>query len=393
MEPTADAEHLIAAVREIEPVIRRHAPEAEQQRRLADPVVCALRDAGLFQVWRPKAFGGYEADPTTAARVVEEVSRIDSAAGWNLMIHLSGEFLGAWFSDDTAGQIFSERNTRVAASFNPPRRAVPVDGGYRVTGRTSFASGVHQANWLLSPAHVMDGEDVRLGSDGEPVAVMTAIPSRDFEVIENWNTMGMCGTGSHDVAVTDVFVPDERAVPWVPLETPSTAYTGPLYRMTLWPGITLLSVPALGVARAAIEALVERATEKTPAYTTRKLRDRPVAAAQLARAEALTGAARAYLHHTLDATFADAVAERPITLEHKVRMQLAATNVVLAAAEAVDLVHAIVGASGIRLEQPFERHFRDVHVLTQHAFVSASRYEDCGRYLMGGEPEWGFFPF
>jgi len=393
MAATSTAEQLLAAVREIEPIIRRHAPDAERDHRLARPVVDAMRDAGLFRLWRPAAFGGHEADPTTGARVVEEVSRIDSAAGWNLMISLSTEFSGAWFSEEGAADTFGDPNTIMGGSFNPPRRATPVDGGLRVTGRTPFASGIHQATWVTGLAQVADGDDVRLGPDGEPVTVLTLVPATEVAIVENWNTLGMRGTGSHDAVMTDVFVPAHRAVLWVPLEKASPVYAGPLYRLTLWPAVALLAVPALGVARAAIDALVELATVKTPAFTKRPLRDRSVVAAQLARAEAVSGAARAYLHRTLDEVYAVAVAGRPITMVHKVAVQLAATNTVLAAAEAVDLVHAAVGASGIREEQPFERHFRDAHVLTQHAFVCASRYEDAGRSMMGGDPEWGFFAF
>jgi alkylation response protein AidB-like acyl-CoA dehydrogenase len=384
---------LLDRVCEITPTIRAHAEEAERERRLATPVVDALRDKGLFDLWRPAAHGGYEVDPVTGMRVVEAVSRIDSAAGWNLMICLSTEPFGAWFPDAIARESFGAPGTIMGGSFNPPRRAVPVDGGYVVSGRTPFVSGAHQVDWINGLAHVIDGREVRLGPDGVPVTLMTLFPARDAEIIDSWHTMGMRGTGSHDVVVTDLFVPDERAVPYVALEHPGPAYTGPLYRLTVWPAVAVLAVPALGVAAAAVDALVELATAKTPAYTTRTIADRPVAAAQAAQADALVHAARAYLYQTFDEAYGRAVAGEPMTMADKARVQSAATNAVTAASEAVRLVHAAVGATGIRQEAPFERFFRDTHVLTQHAFVCASRYEDVGRFLLGREPEWGFFAF
>lgn len=393
MRTTASGEALLEAVPEIEAVIREHAPAAERELRLAPPVVGAMRRAGLFRMARPKSLGGLEVDPLTLFRVVEEVSRIDSAAGWNLQISLSSDPFGAWFPDETVREIFADPDTILGGGFNPPRRATPADGGYRVTGRTSFNSGAHQADWFLGLAHVFDGDRPRQGPDGELTVLLTACPASDVEIVDNWNTLGMCGTGSHDVSLTDVFVPERRAVPFLPLATPSRVYAGPLYRLTIWPGIAGMAVPALGIARASIDGLVELATKKTPAYTQKTLKDRAVVQTQLARAEAAVGAARAYLHAVFADAWADALAGRTITMDQKMKAQLAATNTVLAAAEAVDLVHAAVGATGIRREYDFQKYFRDVHVITQHAFLGESRLESVGRMMFGLDPEWGFFEF
>ena len=386
-------DRLLGAVRDLEPILRQHAPEAERERRLSAPVVAAMRGAGLYGLFRPRRLGGLEVDPLTAFRVIEEVSRIDSAAGWNLMISTATEPFGAWFSDDGAAEIFAGRDTVLAASFNPPRAAVPVDGGYRVTGRITFVSGAHHADWIAGLAHVVDDGRPRLGPNGQPVTLLTMFPRRDVEIVDNWNTLGMCGTGSHDVAVRDAFVPEARAVSFVPLVTPSATYGGPLYRLATWLGTGAVAVPALGIARAAIDGLIELAAQKTPAYTQKTLRDRAVVHVQLARAEAALGSARAYLYSAFADAWAHVVGHGTMTMERKGQLQLAATNAVHGAAEAVDLVHAAVGATGIRCEYAFQRHFRDVHVLTQHGFICASRYESVGRLLLGLDPEWSFFAF
>src|SRR5262249_18155480 len=149
----------------------------------------------------------------------------------------------------------------------------------------------------------------------------------------------------------------------VPLVKAGSNYQGPLYRLTVWVAVSALVATALGIARAAVEETIELATRKTPAYTTKTLKDRGVVQSQLARAEAKLGAAQAYLHQVFEQAWEEAAAGRPITMQLKAKMQLASTNAVLESAQAVDCLHDIVGASGIREEYSFAKHFRDVHVI------------------------------
>jgi alkylation response protein AidB-like acyl-CoA dehydrogenase len=385
-------EALLAAVEGIKPSIRQHAAQADRDRRLATPVVKAMRDAGLYRLWRPKALGGLEVEPVAAFRILEEVACIDSAAGWNLQLSTGFDILGPWYEDSAAKEIFGG-DAILGGAFNPMRKAIPVDGGYRVSGRTPFVSGAHQDTFFFGLANIFDDGAMRLGPNGIPETLLTACPSHEAEIVDNWNTMGMCGTGSHDVNLQDVFIPQTRAVPWVPLGHPGSAYTGPLYRLTIWPAVAALAPPALGIARAAIEETIELGMKKTPAYTARTLKDRAVVQSQLAQAEAKLGASRAYLYEVFEEAWEEAVAARPITMKLKARMQLASTNAILESAEAVDLTHAIVGTSGFREEFAFSRHFRDVHVITQHGFINASKLESVGQIMLGLEPEWPFFSF
>ena len=210
----------------------------------------------------------------TAFQVVEEVSRIDSAAGWNLQLSSGIDAVGAWFSDDGAKEIYGEPDTSFAGSFFPPRRAVAVDGGYRLDGRTPFVSGAHQAHWFLGLAQVYDGDMQRLNADGTPVTLLTMCPASEAVIVDNWRTLGMRGTGSHDVVITDVFVPSSHTALLAPYENPGRAYEGPLYKFTVWTSISVLAPPALGIARAAIDDLLDFAARKAPAYLATPLRDR-----------------------------------------------------------------------------------------------------------------------
>ena len=155
----------------------------------------------------------------------------------------------------------------------------------------------------------------------------------------------------------------------------------------------LRAPPALGIARAAIDDLIALARTKTPSYTGAALGQRQVVQRQVAEAEATLGAGRAYLYATFQENWEAAVQGAEITLEQKLKMQLAASHTVVCAAKAVELVHAAAGTSSIRNEYKFQRYFRDVHTITQHAFASASRYESVGARMLGVESDWGFFAF
>ncbi|MGZ8238860.1 MAG: acyl-CoA dehydrogenase family protein, partial [Methylobacter sp.] len=259
--------------------------------------------------------------------------------------------------------------------------------------RTSFVSGAHHATAFIGFAHIYDGDKLRVDTNGMPETRLIAVPASEAEIIDNWNTMGMRGSGSHDVEMRDAVIPEHWVAPWGPLEKPGSAYQGSLYRLTVWPAIAALVAPALGITRAAIDETSELIINKTPAYGAKALKDNAVVQSQLAQAEAKLGASRAFFFDAFEEAWQEAAADRPITLALKGRMQLAMTHAVLECAKAVSLIHEIAGASGIREEYSFERYFRDIHVITQHGFLSASKLESIGQILLGLDPEWPFFRF
>lgn len=386
------SDDLFRTIEELEPLLREHAGEAERAKRLPAPVSEALRDAGLFRMFRPPSRGGPGLAPVTEFRIAEALARIDGAAAWNVQVCNASELFGGWFSDDASDEIFGSPEAIVAGSFHPSRRAIPVDGGYRVSGRTPFNSNCHSATWLVGLADVFDGATMRVDDSGRPETLLTAIPAREAEIVENWDTLGMRGTGSHDVDVVDVFVPCARAVPFAPLVRPSAAYDNPLSRIAIWAVVGCHAAVALGVAQAAIDELTGLGT-RVPAYTTSAIRDRSVVQMRLARAEGKLAAARAFFHAAFDAAWTAARTRGRLELHEKAQCQLAGSTVALTAAEVVDLVHSCVGTAGIREEKPFQKHFRDAHVITQHAFLCEARLEAVGRIRLGLEPDWGFFHF
>ena len=389
-----DADELLRRVGDLAPLLRKHAPEAERNRCLSAAVVDAMREADLYTMARPQAYGGLELDPVSSFRIIEEVARYDSAAGWNLNLSTAGDYIPAWLPDDGAEEILSTQRLVFSASFNPnPGGAVAVDGGYRVNGQWRFVSGCQQAAWFLLLCPLMDGDKPVLDEQANPTMLFVSLPAAQVTIMDTWYTLGLRGTGSHNIEITDQFVPDRRAAALAPLEKPGSAFTGPLYRLTIWPPIALLAAPALGIARASVDDFVALARGKTPSFTGTTLADRQVVQRQVAQADAHVRAGRAFLHQVFGDAWDVAVRRAPIELDRKLVMQLATSHAVSSAAAAVDLVHAAAGTSAIRDEQPFQRHFRDMHTLTQHAFSSAQRFESVGALMLGAESDWGFFPF
>src|SRR5438445_507763 len=181
---------LVEAARQIAPAIRDHSEEAERERHLSKPVVDALAEAGLFRMFTPRSLGGLEVDPVTCARVIEEVAAADSAAGWSVFVPLGWAFLCARLPDEGAEELFgTDPNAFIAGPFHPPMQATPVDGGYRVNGRSPFASNCRDATWIGATAMVMDGSKPRITESGTPDVVVVLIRRADCEILDTWYVM------------------------------------------------------------------------------------------------------------------------------------------------------------------------------------------------------------
>jgi indole-3-acetate monooxygenase len=245
MAAHATADSLLDSVEQVTPIIRQQAAEAERQRHLSPAVVNAMLEAGLYAMARPRAFGGLEVGPVTMFRVVEKIARHDCAAAWNLQISVGANVLLAWLPDDGAAEILtSHPSTIIAGSFSPSRPAVAATGGYRLTGRWPFVSGAHHCHWLVFLPQVLDGDALRVNQQGIPESRLVFVPIEKARILDTWNTLGMRGTGSHDVVVEDIFVPERHTAPMIPLERPGAAFQGPLYRLAGWTPVAYLPRPA-----------------------------------------------------------------------------------------------------------------------------------------------------
>jgi len=267
----AASSSFIEAAKGLATQIQEFAEEIEQSRRLPLPLVDATAQAGLFRLWIPRSLGGEEADPMTLVRVVEEVSRADGAVGWCLAI--GGEYgaFGGYLPAEAAREIYgSARSVRTAGALRPFGDAIVVPGGYRVTGRWPLGSGCQHSGWIVGGCRVLEDNKPRLRHDGTPVARLLFFSASDCEIIDTWNSIGLRGTGSHDYAVSDVFVPEARSLSFrePPLEP------GPLYALpTIALFGTVLAAVPLGIARHAIDILLDLTATKIASRSRRTPRE------------------------------------------------------------------------------------------------------------------------
>jgi alkylation response protein AidB-like acyl-CoA dehydrogenase len=387
-------EAVVAAARDVGTIISKHVDTTERNRRLAPPVIDALRAAGLFRLFTPRAFGGLETDPVTFARVVEEVSSFDSAAGWAFQAGNTGAWWTSRMSPEGVAELYAEGpDLMMAASFSPPHRAEEVPGGYRVTGRGPLASTIHDSQWVLMSAIVFDGDRPRMTPVG-PEVISVVMRTSEVEIIDTWDSLGMRGTDSNDIAANGVFVPRSRAFDLSPDYVPPAPFDGPLYHMpALAATFTIIAPVALAIASGAIRELRDIVATKVPLGSMKTARDRSAVQSAVAEAEAAVRSARLFFYDALSTAWQRAVTQMPFTLEDKADLMLASTWAVRNAARATDLMHRMGGTNGIYARNRLERCFRDAQTVRHHGFVSDSRLETVGQVYLGVPPEFPFVAF
>jgi len=368
------------------PRIRAAAAETERQRRLSPELVHALAAAGVFRMCVPRALGGGEVDPATMIETIETIAAADGAAGWSAMIGATSGVASAYLGEEAGREIYgSDPEVVSGGAFAPLGKATVVDGGYRVSGRWPFASGCEHCAWLMGGSIVLDGGQPRLLPSGMPDNRLMLFPVAAVRIIDTWDVAGLRGTGSHDIAVDDCFVPAARSLSLV---SDRPRARGPLYAFPVFGLLALgIAAVALGIARRALDELVALAGGKTPTGSRRLLAERPVIHAEVARAEATLGAARAFLAETVGAAWERAQAAGAIEVRERARLRLAATHATLASARAVDLMYGAGGGTAVYAASPLQRCFRDIHVATQHMMVAPATLELAGRILLGLEAD------
>jgi alkylation response protein AidB-like acyl-CoA dehydrogenase len=375
-EPVADDvardDAILAAAARAGAELRGRSDEIAAARRLPARCVELLARAELFRLCVPRSLGGPEVRAETLVRAIEAVSEGDASAGWCAAIASTSSLLAGWLDPEAARRIFAAPDAVAGGVFAPRGRAVRVPGGYRVGGRWSFASGCQHCTWLMGGCQV-EGEarDVRL----------MLFPASAAEIIDTWRVAGLEGTGSHDIAVRDLVVPEAHAVSLV-TDRPHAA--GPLYAFPVF-GLLAAGIAgvALGIARRALAEIRTLAAAKTPTLAQRRLADRPATQSRVAEAEALAGSARSWLLETVREVEERAARAGGLGLAERARVRLAATFAVKQCVRAVDAAYDLGGGSSIHLASPLQRCLRDVHVATQHMMVSDASLELAGRVLLG----------
>ena len=365
-----------ASLREL---VRKHGDQAEQEVRLPREVARAMAEHGLYRVSAPRAFGGGEASPATQIRVIETISEADGAAGWNLMIGIEAFGL-LCLGFPHGATLFRDPLAILATSTASMGRAEVVPGGVRLSGDWPFVSGCHNCQFFAGLSLAYEDGAPRSGAPPQFVVVEAS----EIEIVDAWHVGGLRGSGSHDVRVREVFVPEERVVPLNARPAGDTVFSHIPHGSRL--AYNKIGV-ALGIARGAIDDFRALAADKLPRFSGSRLRERASAQRSVALAEARLRGARAFVFECVEELWQSALEGRSISLEKRALLQLACSDAAAACVEATDLVAEAAGTTANRLDCPLERRSRDVRVVRQHVTGASHHIEDAGRVLLGLEPE------
>jgi alkylation response protein AidB-like acyl-CoA dehydrogenase len=382
-ESTMDTHPLIAAARDLAPMVRAAADEIERTRKVPDEIVEKLSDAGFFRVAVPKEYGGDETDLLVVFDALEELARADASTAWITLIIFANPWLfGNAMQESFWRETFAKNpDLRSAGHIGPNGQAREVAGGYQVSGHWKYGSGCEHSEYLLSGCMVFDGDRPRM-SDGQPEMVWIVHRTEDCEILtDSWNTLGLCGSGSHDYVIEDLFVPAE----WT-LRMGDTVHKlgNPVYT---FPGIAFSQMAAItcGMARAAIDIVREEAQLKRRGPVV--MAEDSSVQAQVARAEALCGASRAYMKEMLGDVLDTLGCAETLSMEQRARFRLAATNAVDCSVEAVDMMAKVSGGGSVYKGNRLERILRDAHTAVTHLQFNDLTYIKAGRLLLDRDPQ------
>ena len=366
---------LLDTVSTISQTLDDQAAESERRAVLSEPSIEALWSSGLIGLKIPSLFGGHEADPLVELEVLEAAARANGAAGWCLGILTGTSAMAAAFLPrESAEEIFTHGAVPMAGAPTPRGKAEPKSGGYQLSGRWSFGSGIHYADWVIAGGMV-DGDGPRA----------FILPRSDVELIDNWQVAGLKATGSCDYEIRDVFVPETKSFGLLEMVTGQTQSGGAAYRLGL-PGMVTsfhMAMP-LGIARRALDEITTQAIDKRRGvFSSTALADRGVFQSELGKAELELAAVRALAIEITTRAWTEAQAGNVPAPALQAELRGAATYVTEVAQRITTMAFHAAGGGGLFESNPLQRCFRDVHAAGQHFMVSTSSYQGFGQFRLG----------
>lgn len=376
-----DGTAVLEGLRALHADIANRSEEIEATRHLPHDIAEQMVKASAFKLCVPREIGGVQGTALELVTAIEEMSQADSSAGWCLMIGGTSGVTAAYLAPEFARKIHGDPNTVTGGIFAPRGKAVKDGDGYIVSGTWQWASGSSHCQWMKGGCIVIEDGKPRMLRDGVPDVRTMYFPRENIRLHDNWYASGLCGSGSCDMTVENLRVPEGHTLsmisgkPWC---------DGPLYRFPLFGLLAIgCGAVALGIARGAIADICELAGAKTPTLSRRTLAERAQVQADVAKAEAQVASARAWLHDEIGRSWDAATRGDAIPIERRSALRLAATHAVDASVRAVDACYTLGGGTSVYRASTLQRRFRDVHVITQHMMVAAPTYELAGRVLLG----------
>ena len=380
-QTTLDA---LTAARELAPKLSARAREAEELQTLPADLVEEARRAGLFRLGTPRDLGGAELPPATIVETVEELSRADGSAGWTITIGNGTAFL-AWLDPAAAAGLLDGRADVISSAVFAPQGKLTPDGAgkFTLTGHWAFTSGSPHADLFFNGAFVTGEQGPRMLPGRGPDWRLAAFSAQDAKVIDNWDVSGLRGTGSHDVAVHDLPVPEEHtaAVFFEPAR-----HDGPLWRFPFFTlaGVFLVGFP-LGVARRALDEFTAFAPGKIRPPGPGPIAEDGDVQIALSRAEGRVQAARAFVFDALGELWDTAQRGDVPDTAQRARFLLAAQQAMRASVGAVNTTFGFAGAGALHSDHPMQRCFRDIHAAAQHIYFSPAASKRYAKVRFGIE--------
>jgi indole-3-acetate monooxygenase len=380
--PVATPPDVVAGAAALTPLLRDRAAEAERLATLPPDVVAALAGAGLFRLMTPAGLGGLELPPPTVFEVIETLARADGSAGWTAMIGNSGLFL-AWMDQDlAAGLLDGHADQAMTGTFAPEGRGIVEPGGLRLSGHWTFNSGCPHARLYCAGLMALDGPGPRM-IGGRPDWRWAVFPASAATVVPTWEgALGLRGSGSHDVVVDGLLVPEGHTV--MPFHEPPRVDSA-LYRVPFFSVLKMLVVGLpLGIARHALDLVIELARTKV------RSGPGPIAEEQdvqirIGQAEAGVRGARAFVLDEIENLWGLAQAGDRPTDADLARFTLASNAAMQASLAAVDEAFALAGARALYAGDEIGRCWRDLHAAGRHRVFGRSQWEGGAKALMGLE--------
>jgi alkylation response protein AidB-like acyl-CoA dehydrogenase len=379
------ANELIGRARELIPLIDKASDQIERERRIPDNVLDALHEARLFRLLIPRSCDGEEVEPATLFQVIEAVAQGDASVAWCMGQGSGVSMTAAYIKPEVARTILGDKRAVLACGPNNPKaKAVVCDGGYRVTGQWGFASGSPHAAWLLGHSTVCEPDGTpRLGANGKPLELRSMIfPKSSAKMNDDWNVMGLKGTGSVSYSVNDLFVPDDFSFT---RETDADRReAGPLYKFSMFNMFGVgFSGTALGIARRALDDFIKLAITKKPYAAATVLADNNSIQSQVGLSEARIQSSRTYVIETYRKLYQAVAGGLRFDLDMRIQNRIVTCYAIQQAREVMNFVYHAAGATAIFESNPFERRFRDLNTVTQQGQGAYSNFESLGQVLMG----------
>lgn len=361
--------------------VRSRRAEIEQARQVPLDIIDELKKVGMYRALLARRYGGDEHSPVTFLRMVEAISAADGSVGWVASFAGSVVYL-AGLPEYRYREIYAHGpDVAFAAGLFPVHPAKKVTGGLAISGRWKFASGCTGAD-ILGGGISIAGDD---RASGKPRLVI--FPKTLATIEENWDVIGLVGTGSHDVVIEHAIVEED----WSFVRGAGSTLPEPIYR---FPQLAFSALNhatvGLGIARAALEEAIELASSKASITGAPRPMDRPHVQIDIAKTDAALRAARAFLMEQTEAVWNIVLAGDPVPIKEASLLRVAANNAARVAADVAESAFSIAGTTAIYRSHPLQRHLRDAMVVKQHAFLSEGHYESAGRILFGLPPAPGF---